>query len=60
MRLRKLILPRWGALDREARDTARPPEKRRAHLVRLIRWNPVFVAVTLFALLVLIYSKWNF
>jgi len=57
--MRKLILPRWGALGREARDTARPPEKRRAHLVRLIRWSPVFVAVTLFALWVVIYSKWN-
>jgi len=35
MRLRKLILPRWGALGRKARDTARPPaaEKRRAHRV---------------------------
>jgi hypothetical protein len=35
MRLRSLILPRWGALGREARDTARPPvtEKRRAHRV---------------------------
>jgi len=59
MSLRKLILPRWGALGREARDTARLPEKRRAHLVRLIRWSPVFVAVTLFALWVVIYSKWN-
>ena len=59
MLLRKLILPRWSALDREARDTARPPEKRRAHLVHLIRWSPVFVAVTLFALWVVIYSNWN-
>jgi hypothetical protein len=35
MRLRKLIFLRWGALGREARDTARPPaaEKRRAHRV---------------------------
>jgi hypothetical protein len=35
MRLRKLILPRWGALGREARDTTRPPaaERRRAHRV---------------------------
>ena len=35
MRLRKLILPRWGALGRQARDTARPPaaEQRRAHRV---------------------------
>lgn len=35
MRLRKLILPRWGALGREARDAARSPaaEKRRAHRV---------------------------
>jgi hypothetical protein len=35
MRLRKLILPRWGALGREARDTAHLPaaEKRRAHRV---------------------------
>jgi hypothetical protein len=57
--MRKLILPRWGALGREARDTARPPEKRRTHLVRLIRWSPVFVAVTLFAVWVVIYSKWN-
>jgi len=34
MRLRKFILPRWSALGREARDTARPAaEKRRAHRV---------------------------
>ena len=35
MRLRKFILPRWRALGREARDTARPAaaEKRRAHRV---------------------------
>jgi len=35
MLLRKLILPRWGTLGREARDTARPSaaEKRRAHRV---------------------------
>ena len=35
MLLRKLILPRWSALGREARDTARPSaaEKRRAHRV---------------------------
>jgi hypothetical protein len=35
MLLRKLILPRWSALGREARDTARPPtaDKRRAHRV---------------------------
>jgi hypothetical protein len=35
MRLHKLIFPRWGALGREARNTARPPaaEKRRAHRV---------------------------
>jgi hypothetical protein len=35
MLLRKLILPRWSALGREARNTARPSaaEKRRAHRV---------------------------
>jgi hypothetical protein len=35
MLLRKLILPRWGALGREARDTAplSASEKRRAHRV---------------------------
>ena len=35
MLLRKLILPRWGALGREARDTAQlsASEKRRAHRV---------------------------
>jgi hypothetical protein len=35
MLLRKLILPRWGALGREAHNTARPPaaDKRRAHRV---------------------------
>src|ERR1700751_6238053 len=34
MSLRKFILPRWSALGREARDTARPAaEKRRAHRV---------------------------
>jgi hypothetical protein len=35
MRLDKLILPRWSALGRDARDTARPSaaEKRRAHRV---------------------------
>src|ERR1700747_2503536 len=34
MRLRKFILPRWRALGREARDTARPAaEKRRDHRV---------------------------
>jgi len=35
MRLLKLILPRWSALGRQARDTARSPaaEKRRAHRV---------------------------
>ena len=35
MRLDKLILPRWGTLGREARDTDRPSvaEKRRAHRV---------------------------
>ena len=35
MLLRKLILPRWGVLGREARSTTRLPaaEKRRAHRV---------------------------
>jgi hypothetical protein len=35
MRLGKLILPRWGALGREVRESARPPdiEKRRAYRV---------------------------
>ena len=35
MRMDKFILPRWGVLGREARDTARPSaaEKRRAHRV---------------------------
>jgi hypothetical protein len=35
MRLDKFILPRWGVLGREARDTDRPSaaEKRRAHRV---------------------------
>ena len=35
MRLDKFILPRWGVLGREARDTARPSaaEKRRAYRV---------------------------
>jgi hypothetical protein len=34
MLLRKLILPRWSGLGREARDSARPAaEKRRAHRV---------------------------
>jgi hypothetical protein len=34
MLLRKLILPRWSGLGREARDTTRPAaEKRRAHRV---------------------------
>ena len=35
MRMGKFILPRWGVLGREPRDTARPSaaEKRRAHRV---------------------------
>ena len=35
MRLGKFILPRWGVLGREARDTAAPSaaDKRRAHRV---------------------------
>jgi len=43
MLLRKLILPRWGALGREARGTTRPPaaEQRRAHRVAAVM--PVLV-----------------
>ena len=43
MRLGKLILPRWGALGREVRESARPPdtEKRRAH--RVAAFMPVLV-----------------